>query len=120
EISRYPGFDPGEDTFHSNELRYFTIEAAPGVTRDLDLADGRGINLTVAGATLDLALGEWTISNRANFTTGAADTVAIFTGPNPTSLADFLAQTIEQANANPALVAAARSEEHTSELQSRE
>lgn len=107
DISRYPGFDPGEDTFHSNELRYFTIEAAPGVTRDLDLADGRGINLTVAGATLDLALGEWTLSNRANFTTGAADTVAIFTGPNPTSLADFLAQTIEQANANPALVAAA-------------
>lgn len=106
DISRFPGFDPGEDTFYSNELRHFTIEAAPGVTRELDLADGRGINLTVAGATLDLEVGEWTISNRANFTTGAADTVAIFTGPNPTSLAEFLQTTVEQANENAALIGA--------------
>jgi iron complex outermembrane receptor protein len=110
DISEYPGFDPGEDTFYSEELRRYSIETGPGATpvrRARDLADGRNIDLTVAGLTVDLELGGWTLTDRANFVTGAADTHAIFTGANPTTIGAFITSTQAAVNTTPAIVASA-------------
>jgi len=107
DISAFPGFDPTEDTLYSEELRHFTIETGIGTTMTRDIADGRGIDFTVAGVTFDFEIGDWTLSNRTNFSTGEADTLAIFTGTNPTSMADFLSGTIASANDDPSVVAAA-------------
>jgi len=110
DISRYPGFDPGEDTFYSEELQQFTIETGAGAspqTRTLDLEDGRNIDLTVAGLTVDLEFGDWTLTDRANFVTGEADTIAIFTGANPTTIGGFINASRTTANTTPAIVASA-------------
>lgn len=106
-ISAFPGFDPLTGTLMSGEMRNFTIEAGPGRTLTRDLGDGRGLKATVFGANFDQKIGDWSISNKFNRFDGDLNTIAMFTGNNPLSMSQYIANAIASANSNPALVAAA-------------
>lgn len=109
-ISAFPGFDPTEDTLLGRDFRHVDIQVTPGATPGTisrDLADGRGIELNLFGATVDLDYDGWTVSNRANFLDGFAPTNGLFTGPTPQTLDSFIADSIAAANGNPAVLAAA-------------
>jgi outer membrane receptor protein involved in Fe transport len=106
-ISSFPGFDPLTGTLMSNEMRNFTVEAGPGKTLNYDLGDGRGLKSTLLGAEYQQKLGGWDVSNKLNYFKGDLNTIAMFTGNNPLSAGDYLAQSIASANGNAAAVAAA-------------
>jgi len=75
----------------SNEMRHFTIDAAPGKTLERDLADGRGMKATVVGANYEQKLNGWQVSNKANYFSGDLNTISMFTGNNPLTAAAYLA-----------------------------
>ena len=106
-ISAFPGFDPLTGTLMSNEMRHFTVEAAPGRTLDYDLGDGRGLKSTLFGVDFQQNLNGWQVSNKFNHFNGDLNTIAMFTGNNPLSAADYLQAAIASANANPEALAAA-------------
>ncbi|TWB68718.1 outer membrane receptor protein involved in Fe transport [Nitrospirillum amazonense] len=106
-ISAFPGTDPGTFSLYSNDVRNVTIETGPGQSKNVDIGDGRGIQLTTLGNTLDLDLKGWQLSNKMNFVTGRAFTQSEFTGSNPETLGQFISDTVTSANANAAVVAAA-------------
>ncbi|RJG11427.1 TonB-dependent receptor [Massilia cavernae] len=90
-ITEFPGFDPLTGTLMSNEMRHFTIDAAPGKTLSRDLADGRGMDATVFGLNYEQNIGSWDFSNKANYFDGDLNTISMFTGNNPLSAAAYLA-----------------------------
>jgi iron complex outermembrane receptor protein len=90
-ITAFPGFDPLTGTLMSNEMRHFTIDAAPGKTLQRDLAEGRGIDATLFGAEYEQKIGGWDVSNKANYFNGDLNTISMFTGNNPLSAAAYLA-----------------------------
>ena len=106
-ISSFPGFDPLTGTLMSNEMRHFTIDAAPGKTLQRDLADGRGMKAGLFGIDYDQKLGGWDVSNKANYFSGDLNTISMFTGNNPVSAAAYLAAA--NASYNPAANAASGS-----------
>lgn len=109
-ISAFPGFDPKEDTLLGRDFRHVDIQVTPGATPGTlsrDLADGRGIQLDLFGATFNAEYAGWALSNRANFLDGDAPTNGLFTGPTPQTLDSFIADSIASANGNPAVLAAA-------------
>ena len=71
-----------------------------------DLANGRGSDLRLLGADLNLALGPWSLSNKMGFTTGHMPTNALFNNFAPETLGSFIAGEIAGANASPAAMAA--------------
>ena len=91
-ITPFPGFDPLTGTLMSNEMRHFTIEAAPGKTLQRDLADGRGMDATVFGLEYDQKFNGWDVSNKANYFDGDLNTISMFTGENPLAAAAYLAR----------------------------
>lgn len=107
-FSALPGFDPLKDTLIGRDTRYLSIETGPGARLPVNLDEGRGLNLFLAGASI-----EWSpttrikVSNRFNVTTGYADTVGLFTGPVPETLGQYIADTVARANGDPRIVAAA-------------
>ncbi|MDB5755839.1 MAG: TonB-dependent receptor, partial [Massilia sp.] len=90
-ITPFPGFDPLTGTLMSNEMRHFTIDAAPGKTLQRDLAEGRGMKATVLGAEYGQNFNGWEVSNKANYFNGDLNTISMFTGNNPLSAAEYLA-----------------------------
>jgi iron complex outermembrane receptor protein len=90
-ITAFPGFDPLTGTLMSNEMRFFTIDAAPGKTLQRDLADGRGMKANLFGAEYAQNFNGWDVSNKANYFNGDLNTISMFTGNNPLSAADYLA-----------------------------
>jgi iron complex outermembrane receptor protein len=90
-ISEFPGFDPLTGTLMSNELRHFTLDAAPGKTLERDLADGRGMKAAVWGVDYEQKVNGWDVSNKANYFDGDLNTIAMFTGNNPLTAAAYLA-----------------------------
>jgi hypothetical protein len=106
-ISAFPGFDPRTGTLMSNEMRNFTIEAGPGRTLNYDLGNGRGLNSNLIGADFQQKFNGWDVSNKLNYFTGNLDTIAMFTGNNPLSAGDYLAQAIATNNGDAATLAAA-------------
>jgi iron complex outermembrane receptor protein len=106
-ISSFPGFDPLTGTLMSNEMRNFTVEAGPGKTLNYDLGDGRGLSSTLIGADFQQKLNGWDVSNKLNYFSGNLNTIAMFTGNNPLSAADYLAQAIASNNGSAATLAAA-------------
>lgn len=90
-ITAFPGFDPLTGTLMSNEMRHFTIDAAPGKTLSRDLADGRGLDATVLGLEYEQKLGGWDVSNKANYFNGDLNTISMFTGDNPLTARAYLA-----------------------------
>ncbi len=109
-ISGFPGFDPTSDTLISRDFRRPNIQVSPGDspgTITPDLADGRGVELTSFGATLDLNFGAWDLNNRLHFLDGDTPTNGLFTGPTPRTLDSFIAGVVENVNADPEILAAA-------------
>jgi outer membrane receptor protein involved in Fe transport len=106
-ISAFPGFDPLTGTLMSNEMRNFTVEAGPGKTLNYDLGNGRGLNSNLIGADFQQKLNGWDVSNKFNYFSGDLNTIAMFTGNNPLTAADYLAQAIASNNGNAATLAAA-------------
>jgi outer membrane receptor protein involved in Fe transport len=90
-ITEFPGFDPLTGTLMSNEMRHFTIDAAPGKTLERDLAEGRGMKATVWGANYEQKIAGWDVSNKANYFSGDLNTISMFTGDNPMTAAAYLA-----------------------------
>ena len=112
-VSPFPGFDPYTGTFAGNATRYMRVQEFPCVTPgctpgtvSADLADGRGSDLRMLGADLNLAPGLWLISNKMSFTDGHMPTNALFNTSAPQSLASFIAGEIAGANGDPAAMAA--------------
>jgi outer membrane receptor protein involved in Fe transport len=106
-ISAFPGFNPLTGTLMSNEMRNFTVEAGPGKTLNYDLGNGRGLNSNLIGADFQQKFNGWDVSNKLNYFSGNLDTIAMFTGNNPLTAADYLSQAIASNNGNAATVAAA-------------
>jgi hypothetical protein len=112
-ISAFPGFDPHTGTFAGDATRRITVEefpcSAPGCTPgtvSADLANGRGSDVRMFGADLDLALGPWSVSNKMGFTGGHMPTNALFNTFAPQTLGSFIASVIASANSAPAVMAA--------------
>ncbi|UGQ46200.1 TonB-dependent siderophore receptor [Massilia endophytica] len=93
-ISEFPGFDPLTGTLMSGEMRRFTVEAAPGKTLNYDLGDGRGLKATVLGADFEQKFSGWNVSNKFNYFKGDLNTIAMFTGNNPLTMAAYNAAAI--------------------------
>lgn len=99
-------FDPRKDTLEGDDLRYLTLQVAPGNppgTVQRDLAQGRGMNLSVYGSKLSWKFGNgWSIANNFGYTYGNIPTNALFnnTAP-PQTIASFIGDSITSANANP-------------------
>ncbi len=112
-VAPFPGFDPYTGTFAGNATRHITVEefpcGAPGCspgTVSADLADGRGSDIRMMGADLDIALGLWSISNKMGFTAGHMPTNALFNTSPPETLGSVIAGVIASANSDPAVMAA--------------
>ncbi len=94
DISSFPGIDATSGTLIGNDFRRVTLPTGIGNgTMTRDLADGRGVDITVFGGSLDWYVGDWTISDRFNFLDGDAPTNGLFTGSNPQALSDFVTGT---------------------------
>jgi len=107
KFTALPGFDPLRDTLIGRDTRSLSIEAGPGDYRATDLSEGRGIDLFLAGATLDWSPSDRIrVTNRFNVTSGSADTIGLFTGPVPETLGQYIVDTVGRANADPRIVAA--------------
>jgi len=86
-----PGFDPLTSTYNSEAIRHVTLPGYPGGGVDADLADGRGAKFFFFGGNFDYEFDNgWSISDKFLFDEGVADTNALFSGNNPSSLSDFL------------------------------
>lgn len=107
-FSALPGFDPLRDTLIGRDTRRLSIEAGPGSLLPVDLDEGRGLDLFLAGASLEWSPGaRIQVTNRFNVTSGDANTIGLFTGPVPETLGQYIADTVARANADPRVVAAA-------------
>ncbi|MDE2050653.1 MAG: TonB-dependent receptor [Gammaproteobacteria bacterium] len=116
-IAPFPGFDPYTGTFAGNATRAITVEefpcGTPGCTPgtvSADLANGRGSDLRMLGADLNLALGAWLVSNKAGFTAGHMPTNALFNNFAPVPMGSLIATEIAAANSTAALMSAAGGE----------
>lgn len=107
DVEAFPGFDPRSDTLVGNDLRRVNLEVGPGQFIQRDLAEGRGVDIDVFGAILDLDFDGWRLNSRTNYLSGDAPTTALFTGANPQTLGAFIDGRIAAANANPDIVAGA-------------
>lgn len=104
DVGAFPGFDPGSDALLGNDFRRVNLEVGPGQVIRRDLAEGRGADIDLLGAILDLDFGGWRLNQRANFLDGSAPTNGLFTGANPQTLGEFIADTVEARGGDPAAV----------------
>lgn len=91
-LSSFPGLNAQSGTLLSRDFRHVTLPVGQnGETITRDLADGRGVNISVFGGSLDWNVGDWTISDHFNWMGGDAPTNALFTGPSPRTISDYIA-----------------------------
>ena len=112
-ISAFPGFNPNTGTFAGNATRDITVEefpcGTPGCTPgtvSADLANGRGSDLRLLGADLNLELGGWSVSDKLGFTAGHMPTNALFNNFAPETMASLLASEIAGVNSEAAVMTA--------------
>lgn len=108
-LSVYPFFDQRKDTLAGEDTRLLMFETTPGATPGTitrDFSDGRTIDLTQFGGSFDFTPGDWRISDRIGYLTGATNTRAIFTSAVPTTLSAYIAGRVTAINATPAIVTA--------------
>jgi len=113
-ISAFPGFNPSTGTFAGNATRDITVEefpcGTPGCTPgtvSADLADGRGSDLHLMGADLNLELGGWSVSDKLGFTAGHMPTNALFNNFAPETMSTLIASEIAGANGDASILSAA-------------
>lgn len=106
-VSAFPGFDPHTGTFAGNATRAITVEefpcGTPGCTPGTitaDLANGRGSNIHMFGADLNLHVGNWQLSDQLGYTGGRMPTNALFNNLAPETMNSFIANQIATANAD--------------------
>jgi outer membrane receptor protein involved in Fe transport len=112
KLHPFPGFDPQTATFLGNATRVVTFDVASNgtstpVSKTVDLAKGRGINLHLVGFDFDKRFGGIAFSNKLAYSAGTTPTIAQFTGATPVTLGAFIAGQVTAANANAAATAAA-------------
>ncbi|KRG71654.1 TonB-dependent receptor [Pseudoxanthomonas dokdonensis] len=91
DISDFPGLDATTGTLLSNDFRRISLPIGPdGEMIGRDLGNGRGVEVSVFGGSLDLYGDNWTVSDRFNFLDGEAPTYALFTGGNPQTLSSYI------------------------------
>jgi hypothetical protein len=113
-ISAFPGFNPNTGTFAGNATRDITVQefpcGTPGCvpgTVSANLADGRGSDLRLMGADLNLELGAWSASEKLGFTAGHMPTNALFNNFAPETMATLIAIEIAGANNDASVMSAA-------------
>jgi TonB dependent receptor-like, beta-barrel/TonB-dependent Receptor Plug Domain len=112
-VSAFAGFNPNTGTFAGEGTRDITVEefpcGTPGCTPgtiSANLADGRGSDLRMLGADLNLVLGPWSVSNKMGFTGGHMPTNALFNNFAPVAMGSLIAGEMAGANSDPALMSA--------------
>ena len=112
-VSAFPGFNPNTGTFAGDANRAITVEefpcGTPGCTPgtvSADLANGRGSQIHMFGADLNLNIGQWTLSDNLGYTAGHMPTNALFNNLAPETLSSFMASEISTANADQSIMAA--------------
>jgi len=91
KFSAYPGFDPLKDTYYSRAMQRVRLPTWPGGAKEVDLADGRGVRLSMVGGNFEYEFDNgWSISERFLFNHADMYTNALFSGNNPVSLRDML------------------------------
>ncbi len=107
-VSAFPGFDPHTGTFAGNATRAITVEEFPCSTPapncqpgtiSADLANGRGANIHMFGADLNLHQGAWQLSDNLGYTGGTMPTNALFNNLAPETLSSFIASELATVNA---------------------
>jgi outer membrane receptor protein involved in Fe transport len=107
-FSSLPGFNPLTDTLIGRDTQRLSIETGPGAFHSINQDEGRGLDLMLAGVSLD-----WSpnpriqVTNRFNITKGDTNTVGLFTGPVPETLGQYISETITRANSDTRVVGAA-------------
>ncbi|TDK64417.1 TonB-dependent receptor [Sapientia aquatica] len=102
----FPGFNPLTGSLYGNETRFFTLQTGPGQSQNIDMSNGRGINLHTFGVDFTQKISGWDVSNKLNFVSGDVQTNAFFTGGVPQTMNSYIANAITNANKNTAAVAA--------------
>jgi len=82
------------------------LQTGPGQTQNIDMSNGRGINLHTFGADFTQKISGWDVSNKLNFISGDVQTNAFFTGSVPQTMDSYISNAITSANKNSAAVAA--------------
>lgn len=99
DIKEYPGFNAGTGTLYGNDTRLAELEVAPGQSIRRDMSDGRGINFSLIGGSLDLDLAnDWSLLEKFTFSSGDADSMGLVPADAPMSASTYLASKISQAN----------------------
>lgn len=111
-LHAFPGFNPQTATFLGNANRIVTFDVASNgtstpVSKTVDLAKGRGVDLQMVGFDFDRKFGAISFSNKLAYSSGTTPTIAQFTGATPVTLGAFIAGQVTAANANTAATAAA-------------
>lgn len=112
KLHPFPGFDPTTATFLGNATRVVTFDVASNgtntpVSKTVDLAKGRGVDLHLVGFDFNKSFGAVSFSNKLAYAAGTTPTTAQFTGATPVTLGSFIATQVTTANANAAATAAA-------------
>ena len=92
-----PGFDARDDTLVGKEIELTQIETGPSINggptqkQNVDLSKGRGARIYTFGSTFSYDFGLVQLQNNVNFTKGQANTYALFTGSNPETASQYIA-----------------------------
>ena len=92
-----PGFDARDDTLVGKEIELTQIEVGPSINggptqkKGIDLSKGRGARIYTLGSTFSYDFGLFQVQNNMSFTKGQANTYALFTGSNPETAAQYIA-----------------------------
>lgn len=89
-FSKYPGFDVLTDTYGSRAIQNVQLINPAGGYESANLANGRGANMNFFGGNFDTEWNGWQISDKFVWSGGNLNTNALFSGPNPKPLGDFV------------------------------
>jgi len=96
----FPAFNPLTGSLYGNETRFLTLETGPGQSQNIDMSNGRGINVHTFGVDFIQKVNGWDVSNKLNMVSGDVQTNAFFTGSVPESMASYIGNAIVGANKN--------------------
>ena len=102
----FPGFNPLTGSLYGNETRFQSLQVAPGQTQNIDMSNGRGVDLHTFGIDFTQKIDNWDVSNKLNLVQGDVQTNAFFTGGVPQTMGAYIAGAIAGANKNAGAVAA--------------
>ncbi len=102
----FSGFNPLTGSLYGNETRFLTLQTGPGQTQNIDMSNGRGIDVHTFGIDFTQKINGWDVSNKFNYVAGDVQTNAFFTGSTPETMQSYISNAITSANKNAGAVAA--------------